>query len=440
MSEKAHLCTVIMPYYNTDPSVTSLTSCLGVETVNETGSLSMGTPENYPRDYRDGLTNTLDMWGFVDSRGKWNASQYTQWSTYIDFADNGYTSINDNKYVGMRNGGYRNAYIACMQRNRDVNRDGRISPDEIKWYMPAINEMASMYIGEPALSTESRLMPNNSTWEITHYYSSTYVDNGDGNILTVWAEEGFSTSTQSQTDEWGDLPDYHYRCVRNVGNIDKSRTEQPYLVGTRRPQNYWNQEGDGYTIDFNYLSSEAIRSTSTTSELGMHEQFDVQNRVYRKMEYAVADAGQVEATTAAGTSSPTICASYAQNGDGEGWRIPNQRELMFLALNGQNQNSGVTGLIQGFPTRNDDNTYRGYNARTHFKWWTPYENSTLYASPFDRGIRYSFFVVGGAKGSDNSGNLSLHTHHRSNYGTYDYDWANDSGMYLYIRCVRDVAE
>ena len=425
----------IQTFYNTDPSVTSLTSCLGVETVNETGPLSMGTPENYPRDYRDGLTNTLDMWGFVDSRGEWNASQYTQWSTYIDFADNGYTSINDNKYVGMRNGGYRNAYIACMQRNRDVNRDGRISPDEIKWYMPAINEMASLYIGENALSTESRLMPDNSAWVLTrHYYSSTYAGNSNGDILTVWAEEGFSTSTQSQAASWGFSEDYQYRCVRNVGNIELSRTDQDYLAGTRRPQNYWSQSTDGYTIDFTYLSSEAIRSTPTTSELGMHDQFAVENRVYRKMEYAVKDVDEaVTPTTAAGSNSPTVCASYTQNGDGEGWRIPNLRELMFLSLNGQNQSSGVTGLIRNFPTRYQDGRnwyYRGYNARTHFKWWSPSKDEASYGSPLDGKIRYSFFVVGG--NSDNSGNLSLYTNAS---GSYNWDGEAASN---WVRCVRDV--
>lgn len=428
----------IQTYYNTDPTVTTLTSCLGLETVNETASLDMGSPENHPRDYRDGLTNTLRMWDFVDDSGDWIANSNTSWDTYIDFANNGYTSISDDEYIGMRRASrnnYRQAYIACMQRNRDVNRDGRISEDEIKWYMPAINEMASIYIGESALSTESRLMSNNSSWVITHYYSSTYAGNSDNDILTVWAEEGFSTSTQSQTASWGDLPDYHYRCVRNVGNIERSRDEQTYLQDTRRPQNYWNQSADGYTVDFNYLSSEAIRSTATTSELAIHDQFDVQNRVYRKMEYANEDAGQVNAVTAAGSSSPNICANYSQNGDGTGWRIPNQRELMFLALNGQNQNSGVTGLIQGFPTL-EEGAYHGYNARTHFRWWTPSSTSTRYPSPFDRGIRYSFFVVGGARGSGNSGNLSLHTNSYSN-GGWSYDWTDTN---YYIRCVRDVTD
>ena len=425
----------IQTYYNTDPSVTTLTSCLGLETVNETSSLAMGNPANHPRDYRDGLTNTLRMWDFVDNSGNWNASN-ASWNTYINFANNGYTSVNDEEYIGMRTGGYNNyrqAYIACMQRNRDVNRDGRITEDEIKWYMPAINEMASIYIGESALSTESRLMPNNSSWVITHYYSSTYAGNNDGDILTVWAEEGFSTSTQSQTDSWGDLPDYHYRCVRNVGNIDRSRDEQTYLRDTRRPQNYWNQSADGYTIDFNYLSSEATRSTAATSELSSHNQFDVQNRVYRKMQYANRDAGQVDATIAARRSSPDICANYSQNSDGANWRIPNQRELMFLALNGQNQNSGVTGLIQGFPTQEENGEYHGYNARTHFKWWT-LSSTSRHESPFDSGIRYSFFVVGGD--SENSGNLSLHTNGYNN-GNWSYDWTNTNN---YIRCVRDVRE
>lgn len=420
----------IQTFYNTDPSVTELTSCLGLETVNETGSLEMGSPRSYPTDYRDGLTNTLNMWGFLNYQDSWNTN--ASWTTYMDFTANGYKSVDDETYQGMSSS-YRSAYIACMQRNRDVNRDGTIDESEIKWHMPAINEIASIYIGEGALSTESRLMPNNNSWVLTHYYSSTYNGSDDGDVITVWAEEGFSTSTESQTKGWYDdsnysareYPTYHYRCVRNVGNIKLSRTAQSYLEGTRRPQNYWTQSSDGYTIDFTYLSSAAIRSTATTSELAIHDQFEVQNRVYRKMEYATTDAGTtVAASVAAGNSSPTICANYSQNGTG--WRIPNQRELMFLALNGQNQNSGVAGLITGFPTL-DSGYYRYYHARTHFRWWSPSEDGTVYRSPFDGNIRYSFCLIGGD--SNNSGNLSLLTNADN---SFNWDVA------YYVRCVRDV--
>lgn len=457
----------IQTFYNTDPSVTSLTSCMGLETVNETRSengdvyLTMGTPVNNSRDYRDGLTNTLYMWGFLrnveeNEKGTWVGTN-NGWSTYINYADNGYKDINDETYIGM-NTRYRNAYIACMQRNRDVNRDGQITEDEIKWYMPAVNQLGAMYIGEGALSTESRLMPDNSTWEITHYYSSTYksdekassaaYNSDDGYVITVWAEEGFSISDANSTEQWRQQNGnvlrnpvrYHYRCVRNVGNIERSREGQSYLSTTRRPQNYWTL--NDHTVDFTYLNSNATRPTATSGELGVHNQFDGENRVYTKMEYAAEDAGKLSDRNVHGSSNISLCRTE----HGQGWRVPNQRELMFLALNGANQAANVTGLITDFPSQYNveyenqwgGTSYRleygGYYARTRFKWYTT--TGRVNRSPFDGRVRYGFELIGGVRGSGNSGNLSLTTADVAGDGNYSDYW----GTTQYIRCVRDVAE
>lgn len=455
----------IQTFYNTDPSVTSLTSCMGLETVNETRSengdvyLTMGTPVNNSRDYRDGLTNTLYMWGFLrnveeNEKGTWVGTN-NGWSTYINYADNGYKDINDETYIGM-NTRYRNAYIACMQRNRDVNRDGQITEDEIKWYMPAVNQLGAMYIGEGALSTESRLMPDNSTWEITHYYSSTYksdekassaaYNSDDGYVITVWAEEGFSISDANSTEQWRQQNGnvlrnpvrYHYRCVRNVGNIERSREGQSYLSTTRRPQNYWTL--NDHTVDFTYLNSNATRPTATSGELGVHNQFDGENRVYTKMEYAAEDAGKLSDRNVHGSSNISLCRTE----HGQGWRVPNQRELMFLALNGANQAANVTGLITDFPSQYNveyenqwgGTSYRleygGYYARTRFKWYTT--TGRVNRSPFDGRVRYGFELIGGVRGSGNSGNLSLTTASVAENGNYSNYW----GATQNIRCVRDV--
>lgn len=444
----------IQTFYNTSPSITDLTSCMGLETVNETRSadgdvyLTMGTPVNNSRDYRDGLTNTLYMWGFLrnveeNEKGTWVGTN-NGWSDYIDYANNGYKNIDDETYIGM-NSSYRKAYIACMQRNRDVNRDGRITEDEIKWYMPAVNQLGAMYIGEGALSTESRLMPDNSTWEITHYYSSTYksdekassavYNKDDGYVITVWAEEGFSISDANSTEQWrrdndNVLPNpvrYHYRCVRNVGNIERSREGQSYLNTTRRPQNYWTL--NDYTVDFTYLNSNATRSTAASDELSVHNQFDVENRVYTKMEYAADDAGMLSDRNVHGSSNISLCRTK----HGQGWRVPNQRELMFLTLNGVNQAANVTGLITDFPTYDRDaRQYLGYYARTRFKWYTTTGN--VNRSPFDGRVRYGFEVIGGARGVGNSGNLSLTTASVAGNGNYSNYW----GATQNIRCVRDV--
>ena len=108
---------------------------------------------------------------------------------------------------------------------------------------------------------------------------------------------------------------------------------------------------------------------------------------------------------------------------------------MFLTLNGVNQAANVTGLITDFPTYNNStHEYRGYYARTRFKWYTT--TGRVNRSPFDGRVRYGFEVIGGARGAGNSGNLSLTTADVANSGNYSNYW----GTTQYIRCVRDVAE
>ena len=147
------------------------------------------------------------------------------------------------------------------------------------------------------------------------------------------------------------------------------------------------------------------------------------------MEYAAEDAGKLSDRNVHGSSNISLCRTE----HGQGWRVPNQRELMFLALNGANQASSVEGLITDFPTYDRDaRQYLGYYARTRFKWYTTTGN--VNRSPFDGRVRYGFEVIGGARGVDNSGNLSLTTASVAGNGIYSNYW----GATQNIRCVRDV--
>ena len=46
-----------------------------------------------------------------------------------------------------------NAIQACMARNRDENNDGKISGSEVKWFLPAINQLVGMFLGAESLPT-----------------------------------------------------------------------------------------------------------------------------------------------------------------------------------------------------------------------------------------------------------------------------------------------
>lgn len=58
----------------------------------------------------------------------------------------------DNLYYSLR--------IACMRRNRDLDGNGKISKEEMRWYAPATQQYAGLWIGEQILSKESKLFKN----------------------------------------------------------------------------------------------------------------------------------------------------------------------------------------------------------------------------------------------------------------------------------------
>lgn len=427
----------IQTFYNTNPDLTGLTSALGIETINETGYLPMGDPSIYPSNLRDGLSNTLSMWRI-------SSNSSISWDDYIDYAKNGYTVANTSQtdisvdYIGVRS---RNAYLGCMQRNRDTNRNGRIDEEEVRWYMPALNQYAAFFMGAAALSQESRFYryPN---WQLKHFYSSTYRDDGAGNVMTVWAEEGFSTSTASEADTWYFDPEIktrYYRCVRNLGNITK---HENYVRDVRTPQNYWRPAGQGNNgryskFYFDYLSPSAVRQNPVVgSELsGTHTEQSQTNRVYWGFEVAPTDTRSTRIRETNAHAAITDCYSYTPNGEPEGtWRVPNQRELLFMLLNGNKGTGYVNFPIQDWSTANDG---AFYFSRTLFTWGivAARENNTDYYTPLKRHPdsdngntadkrRYGYYTT-------YTGNMSLSNQTVNNP-------PESSFLQGYIRCVCDI--
>lgn len=48
---------------------------------------------------------------------------------------------------------YQQAVRACMSRNRDLNGNGTIEANEVKWYMASVDQYRGLWYGEGALNS-----------------------------------------------------------------------------------------------------------------------------------------------------------------------------------------------------------------------------------------------------------------------------------------------
>lgn len=304
----------IKTVYNLDKNLTSLTTAWGIETVDE-------TPDNLfigKSNKRESLTNGRYMTFLIAGDEMLNES----WSTFVDF------SSKENQKLQHA---YKNAQYACMQRNRDLDGDGVVSSDEIRWYLPALNQYTALWIGKDALDPEARLFQvnpenvirdpsNNPNREPPYSENPTarahfhYISS---NGIRFWSEQGAATGNTVWTDHR--FP-YKFRCARNLGFSYDGKSDKNKSSADIKSEDYvdyvqFTRHSDGKVseIDLTYLNPVAKRSMLETNQLaasGEHKGADL-NRPYNK--FRVAE----------NNSDYNKCP--------KGWRIPNQREIALMA-------------------------------------------------------------------------------------------------------------
>ncbi|HIZ85550.1 MAG TPA: DUF4906 domain-containing protein [Candidatus Coprenecus stercoravium] len=344
------------------------------------------------------------------------------------------------------NPGYNNAAYACLLRNRDLDGDGTVDAEEVRWYLAAIDQLTDIFLGEWALDETSRLYPYDPangdmppTGKVYWHYTSSSPDpNQSNNPNVLWAEEGASRgnySSSSARDINGQY--YAYRCVRNLGiPLDDPDQEPEDLVQV-------TDNGDGtYTLDLSSMNPKSLRTAYDNGQpLPGGNEKSANNRPYKKFIvdkdiYGANDPYDRVVTFYNGERGVLVNNKAGSTWSNQGfwqqyqspnnpcppdYRVPNQRELLIM--------SSRLSKDQ-WPVYRDDDAYSWHYVA--FRGWEQYSDPQV-AEWQDYYMCQTSFSMNG---------LSPY------YNTLreGFMWIYSSGVFMlqnnrnevgYVRCVKD---
>lgn len=269
-----------------DPSSTE--NVFGIEMYDETGLMDINTS-------RAGSSTT---------NGRANMLQYitagtTMWNTIIRNSGYNYEGQpNGNSYKALVN--TNDASYACMQRNRDNNGNGTIDSDELRWYMPALDQYNAFWYGEEALPTYARLFQGLTTDvkngteynQLHHYYTST-----SGGKRIFWAIEGSSYGSDNQS--W-QADTHNTRCIRNLKSVE----------GEPAPATSHNSN----IITINNFVETAYRTATQNGQYPEHHERDIANKLPHAFKVASKNLEDETIATTYVIKAPNVSSAVAKNG------------------------------------------------------------------------------------------------------------------------------
>ena len=346
----SYISQLSMETFYSDRAEDNNLNAFGMETYNE-------TPLTYSFGKEESTTD-----GLSDSDGRENqktligASSKPSWDTYINASGNGWTSSVGTDHANHKlTGAYsiQAAYSACMSRNRDLNGNGKIDENEIRWYLASLNEYIRMGIGANAISSAAKLftgdktaMKKGATATSSDGYPSAYIK--DGSLYYTSSSSGKRVYWAIEKGSYGAINSYYdssplpIRCIRVLPSPSgKEGQDISSITGITSDATYEKLNDKGLTVlKFEgRLVSSLYRPTRVSGSLDPHNEDEGANSFYRGIFVAgdylkdrrdnIRDnilGYTLSEITGNGSTMNNPCLGHEEGGY-KYWRVPNLVEL-----------------------------------------------------------------------------------------------------------------
>lgn len=322
-------------------------NAFGIETYNETPlDIKFGSPVSQNiLSPSDGRENQKTLIG-ASLNPEWNLFISVQYNGWID-SENATTEHSKHKLTDAY--ANKSAYSACLSRNRDLNGNGTIEGNEIRWYLASVNEYIRIGIGSQALSASAQLYISDKTIMERDHYPDDYVKDGslfytssDSDHRIYWAVEKGAYGKDYPEATWVPNVGKPIRCIRTLPAHTDSR-DISSLDGVQSDATFEPQTKDGNRVlIFRNRLTENLYRARVSGSLGIHNEDSPINRFYQGIYVApdiVDNCALGEVIGYSGTMT-NPCATYSDKVSGHenwNWRVPNLVEI--LAMYVANTNS-----------------------------------------------------------------------------------------------------
>ncbi len=295
----------------------------GTESVNETGNALL--PE---------FNISNEEWRYF--AGWSNCFSYHNNGNFGNWADLHGGNWNDQLYAP--NDKKRNPFYACLYRNRDLNRNGKIDLDEVRWYVPSAIQLIDLALGDKGLPESVRLYQEDDHSGIRQH--RWYVSSSPGNINNgrfpyfLWSEEGFSIGADWNPASGGDKKNgYNLRCVRSLGQIPGAHYDDQgmHTISNNIPATA-SSPAYVYNNNLNNRTMRLLGQFVEHGEIPKHYFKDDVSLPYRSFYVSEKNLGpytmgELKKMLQQGTSP---CENYTEKGV-KHWRMPTVREMQLIA-------------------------------------------------------------------------------------------------------------